>query len=141
MTIWSAKEPLIRRFKLSRDPRLVETPRVYMNPQRRGLQKELERGSRAEQQRGYQHPERVPTSEHHHGDGQKSPGPLPFVPTGASWANIVERLFGELDERQLKRLAVNSVSQLIHAINAYLEHRNEDPAPFVWTKSAKVPAS
>ena len=23
-----------------------------------------------------------------------------FVPTGASWANIVERLFGELDERQ-----------------------------------------
>ena len=36
-----------------------------------------------------------------------------FVPTGASWANIVERLFGELDERQLKRLAVNSVSQLM----------------------------
>ena len=60
-----------------------------------------------------------------------------FVPTGASWANIVERLFGELDERQLKRLAVNSVSQLIHAINAYLEHRNEDPTPFVWTKSAQ----
>ena len=29
-----------------------------------------------------------------------------FVPTGASWANIVERLFGELDERQLKRLAI-----------------------------------
>ena len=60
-----------------------------------------------------------------------------FVPTGASWANIVERLFGELDERQLKRLAVNSVSQLMHAINAYLEHRNEDPTPFVWTKSAQ----
>ncbi len=33
-----------------------------------------------------------------------------FVPTGGSWANIVERLFGELDERQLKRVAVNSVS-------------------------------
>ena len=60
-----------------------------------------------------------------------------FVPTGASWANIVERLFGELDERQLKRLAVNSVSQLIHAINTYLDHRNEDPTPFVWTKSAQ----
>jgi len=58
-----------------------------------------------------------------------------FVPTGASWANLVERLFGELDERQLKRLAVNSVSQLIHAIDTYLEHRNEDPTPFVWTKS------
>ena len=60
-----------------------------------------------------------------------------FVPTGASWANIVERLFGELDERQLKRLAVNSVSQLIHSINTYLDHRNEDPTPFVWTKSAQ----
>jgi transposase len=60
-----------------------------------------------------------------------------FVPTGASWANIVERLFGELDERQLKRLAVNSVPELIHAIDAYLEHRNEDPTPFVWTKSAQ----
>ena len=60
-----------------------------------------------------------------------------FVPTGASWANLVERLFGELDERQLKRLAVNSVSQLIHAIDTYLEHRNEDPTPFVWTKSAQ----
>ncbi len=51
----------------------------------------------------------------------------------SSWANIVERLFGELDERQLKRLAVNSV----HAINTYLDHRNEDPTPFVWTKSAQ----
>jgi len=60
-----------------------------------------------------------------------------FVPTGASWANLVERLFGELDQRQLKRLAVNSVPELIHAIHAYLERRNQDPTPFVWTKSAK----
>ena len=49
----------------------------------------------------------------------------------------MERLFGELDERQLKRLAVNSVSQLIHTINAYLDYRNQDPTPFVWTKSAR----
>ncbi len=60
-----------------------------------------------------------------------------FVPTGASWANIVERLFGELDERQLKRLAVNSVPELIGHIEAYLDHRNEDPKPFIWTKSAQ----
>ena len=60
-----------------------------------------------------------------------------FVPTGASWANLVERLFGELDQRQLKRLAVNSVPELVHAIDAYLEHRNENPKPFVWTKSAQ----
>ena len=60
-----------------------------------------------------------------------------FIPTGASWCNMVERLFAELDNRQLKRLAVNSVPQLIDAIDAYLDHRNLNPTPFVWTKSAK----
>ena len=49
----------------------------------------------------------------------------------------MERLFGELDARQLKRLAVNSVSELIDVITAYLDHRNEDLTPFIWTKSAK----
>ena len=52
-----------------------------------------------------------------------------FTPTGASWSNMVERLFAELDNRQLKRLAVNSVPQLIDAINAYLDRRNLDPLP------------
>ncbi len=60
-----------------------------------------------------------------------------FVPTGASWLNLVERFFGELDGRQLRRLAVNSVGQLVDVINAYIRNRNQDPTPFVWTKSAK----
>jgi transposase len=60
-----------------------------------------------------------------------------FVPTGASWLNLVERFFSELTERQLRRLAVTSVPELISAIDAYITHRNEDPTPFVWTKSAK----
>lgn len=62
---------------------------------------------------------------------------LHFVPTGASWLNLVERLFGELTERQLKRLAVNSVPELIAVVMRYLDHRNTDPKPFIWTKSAK----
>lgn len=61
---------------------------------------------------------------------------LHFTPTGASWVNLVERLFGELTQRQLKRLAVTSVDELIRAIEAYLDRRNENPKPFVWTKSA-----
>ena len=61
-----------------------------------------------------------------------------FVPTGASWLNLAERLFGELDERQLRRLAVNSVAELVDTIDAYIRHRNQDPKPFVWTKSAKT---
>lgn len=60
-----------------------------------------------------------------------------FVPTGASWLNLVERFFSELTERQLRRLAVTSVPQLEDAIDAYIHHRNTDPTPFVWTKSAK----
>lgn len=60
-----------------------------------------------------------------------------FIPTGASWLNLVERFFGELDQRQLKRLAVTSVGQLIAAIDAYILNRNEEPTPFVWTKSAQ----
>ena len=59
-----------------------------------------------------------------------------FVPTGASWLNLVERLFSELTDRQLRRLAVTSVTELVHAIDAYIETRNHNPKPFVWTKSA-----
>ena len=60
-----------------------------------------------------------------------------FVPTSSSWLNLAERLFSELDERQLKRLAVNSVPELEATIRKYLDTRNEDPRPFVWTASAE----
>ena len=56
-----------------------------------------------------------------------------FVPTSSSWLNLVERLFAELTTRQLKRLAVTSVAELIEAITRYLDKRNENPKPFVWT--------
>jgi transposase len=60
-----------------------------------------------------------------------------FVPTSSSWLNLVERFFGELTQRQLKRLAVTSVDQLIAAINAYIENRNRSPKPFVWTAAVQ----
>lgn len=60
-----------------------------------------------------------------------------FVPTGASWLNLVERFFAELTERQIRRLAVTSVDQLTDAIDAYILHRNDHPTPFLWTKSAR----
>jgi transposase len=61
---------------------------------------------------------------------------LHFIPTGASWLNMVERLFSELSQRQLKRLAVNSVAELEAVVMRYLDHRNDRPRPFIWTKSA-----
>ena len=60
-----------------------------------------------------------------------------FTPTSSSWLNLVERFFGELTARQLKRLAVTSVPELIDAINRYIERRNDIPTPFVWTASAQ----
>ena len=60
-----------------------------------------------------------------------------FTPTSASWLNLVERFFSELTQRQLKRLAVNSVKQLTDTITAYIENRNRDPAPFKWTAAAE----
>ena len=52
-----------------------------------------------------------------------------FIPTSSSWLNLVERFFSELTTRQLKRLAVTSVDQLIEAINHYIDRRNDNPTP------------
>ena len=60
-----------------------------------------------------------------------------FTPTSASWLNLVERFFSELTERQIRRLAVTSVEQLIAAITQYIDRRNENPTPFVWTATAR----
>ena len=61
-----------------------------------------------------------------------------FVPTSSSWLNLVERLFAELTERQIRRLAVNSVAELEAAIQSYLDQRNREPKPYVWTASVEA---
>ena len=59
-----------------------------------------------------------------------------FTPTSASWINQVERWFAELTRQQIRRGAHRSTLALEKAIKEYLEVYNEDPKPFVWTKSA-----
>jgi transposase len=59
-----------------------------------------------------------------------------FTPTHGSWLNQVERWFGLLTQRQIKRSAHKSVAALIAAIEEFLAAHNSDPKPFVWTKSA-----
>jgi transposase len=59
-----------------------------------------------------------------------------FTPTGASWLNQVERWFGLLTERQLRRGTHRSTTELGAAIRAYLRVHNTNPKPFRWTKSA-----
>lgn len=60
-----------------------------------------------------------------------------FTPTGASWLNMVERFFAELTERQIKRGAHRSVKELEAAVMTYIEHRNRDPKPFKWVRTAE----
>ena len=61
---------------------------------------------------------------------------LHFTPTGSSWINLVERWFATLTERQLRRSAHRSTQELEGALNRYVETYNQDPRPFVWTKTA-----
>jgi transposase len=62
---------------------------------------------------------------------------LHFTPTSSSWLNMVERFFGILTQRQLKRGIFTSVKELEKKIIEYIEMNNEKPKPFVWTKSAE----
>src|ERR687889_2022681 len=59
-----------------------------------------------------------------------------FTPTYASWLNLVERFFGLLTEKALRRGSHTSVPQLREAILAYVEAHNEKGTPFTWTKTA-----
>ena len=59
-----------------------------------------------------------------------------FTPTSASWLNLVERWFGLLTEKRLRRGVHQSSGELDDAIYRYLDVTNEDPKPFGWTKTA-----
>jgi transposase len=61
---------------------------------------------------------------------------LHFTPTSASWLNLVERWFAALTEKQLRRGVFRSTRELEDAIMRYLETNNEEPKPFIWTKTA-----
>lgn len=59
-----------------------------------------------------------------------------FTPTSASWLNLVERWFGELTTKSLRRGTHRSVRALNADIRAWIQTWNENPRPYVWTKTA-----
>jgi len=61
---------------------------------------------------------------------------LHFTPTSTSWINLVERWFGVLTDKQIRRGVHRSTRQLEDAIRRFLDIHNENPKPFVWTKTA-----
>jgi transposase len=60
-----------------------------------------------------------------------------FTPTGASWINLVERFFSALTTKQIRRGSFRSTRELETAIKRYLQLHNENPKPFLWTKTAE----
>jgi transposase len=61
---------------------------------------------------------------------------LHFTPTSSSWLNLVERWFAELTTKKLRRGTHTSVRQLNADIRAWIETWNDNPRPYVWTKTA-----
>lgn len=61
---------------------------------------------------------------------------LHFTPTSSSWLNLVERWFAELTTKKLQRGAHRSVRALNADIRAWIATWNDDPKPYVWTKTA-----
>lgn len=59
-----------------------------------------------------------------------------FTPTSTSWINLVERWFATLTVKQIRRGAHRSTRELEQAIRTYLHCNNQNPKPFVWTKTA-----
>ncbi len=60
---------------------------------------------------------------------------LHFTPTSSSWLNLVERWFSELTNKKLRRGAHRSVRELNTDIRAWITDWNENPRPYVWTKT------
>jgi transposase len=59
-----------------------------------------------------------------------------FTPTYSAWLNLVERFFGLLTQRALKRGSFPSEAALKRALGEYVEFHNEEGKPFAWTKTA-----
>jgi transposase len=61
---------------------------------------------------------------------------LHFTPTSSSWLNLVERWFAERTTKKLQRGAHTSVRTLEADIRSWIAGWNDDPRPYVWTKTA-----
>src|SRR5438128_7295732 len=60
-----------------------------------------------------------------------------FVPTSSSWMNLVERWFGHLHNKAIRRGVFLSVADLQASIATFLKVWNENPQPFVWTATVE----
>ena len=60
-----------------------------------------------------------------------------FTPTYSSWLNQVERWFGIITQKAIRRGSFKSVKQLVDKINEFVNKYNKNSKPFVWTKTSE----
>jgi transposase/transposase-like protein len=61
---------------------------------------------------------------------------LHFTPTSSSWLSLVDCWFAQLTTKRLRTGSFDSVTALTDAIDVWVSHWNDDPKPFVWTRTA-----
>jgi putative transposase len=61
---------------------------------------------------------------------------LHYIPTYSSWLNQVERWFGLITQRAIRRGSFTSVTDLRRQIERFVADWNHHPQPFVWTATA-----
>ena len=59
-----------------------------------------------------------------------------YTPTYSSWLNQVERWFGLITQRAIRRGSFSSVRELIRMINQFVQNYNRTQRPFAWTATA-----
>jgi putative transposase len=59
-----------------------------------------------------------------------------YTPTYSSWLNQVERWFGLITQRAIRRGSFSSVKDLVEKIDVFVQHYNRSHRPFVWTATA-----
>lgn len=59
-----------------------------------------------------------------------------YTPTYSSWLNQVERWFGLITQRAIRRGSFSSVKDLVQKIDNFVQHYNRSHQPFVWTATA-----
>lgn len=62
---------------------------------------------------------------------------LHFTPTYSSWLNQVERWFGLITQKAIKRGSFQNIKDLVRRIDLFVKTYNKDAAPFSWTATAE----
>ena len=59
---------------------------------------------------------------------------LHFTPTSSSWLDLVELWFRQISTKRLSRGVFKTLDDRIDVIDDWIDHWNENGAPFTWTK-------